>query len=67
MALMIAEKYPNLQKLVAIGASEEGLLRIAYNWSTLQELKLHCCGDLALKGISRIKNLQVVKLINWAH
>ncbi|XWS77266.1 hypothetical protein CRYUN_Cryun01aG0246400 [Craigia yunnanensis] len=63
--IMIAEKYPNLQRLVAIGASEEGLLRIAEECSTLQELELHCCGDLALKGISGIKNLQGVKLIGF--
>ncbi|XWS32381.1 hypothetical protein CRYUN_Cryun23aG0154600 [Craigia yunnanensis] len=63
--IMIAEKYPNLQRLVAIGASDEGLLRIAEECSTLQELELHCCGDLALKGISGIKNLQVVKLIGF--
>ncbi|EOX96340.1 RNI-like superfamily protein [Theobroma cacao] len=62
---MIAEKYPTLQRLVAIGASEEGLLRIAEECSTLQELELYCCGDMALKGISGIKNLQVVKLIGF--
>ncbi|OMO69521.1 hypothetical protein CCACVL1_19454 [Corchorus capsularis] len=62
---MIAEKYPTLQRLVAIGASEEGLLRIAEGCSMLQELELHCCGDLALVGISGIKNLQVVKLIGF--
>ncbi|XVF22764.1 hypothetical protein REPUB_Repub12eG0199100 [Reevesia pubescens] len=62
---MVAKKYPNLQRLVAIGASEEGLLRISQECCTLQELELHCCGDLALKGISGIKNLQVVKLIGF--
>ncbi|KAG4115348.1 hypothetical protein ERO13_D12G098200v2 [Gossypium hirsutum] len=44
---MVAEKYPNLRRLVVIGA----------------KLELHCCGDLALKGISGIKILQVMKLI----
>ncbi|XVF79829.1 hypothetical protein PTKIN_Ptkin15bG0021200 [Pterospermum kingtungense] len=62
---LVAEKYPNLQRLVAIGASEKGLLRIGEGCSTLQELQLHCCGDMALKGISGIKNLQVVKLIGF--
>ncbi|GMI75832.1 hypothetical protein like AT5G07670 [Hibiscus trionum] len=62
---MIAKKYPNLQRLVAIGASEQGLLRIAEECCTLQELELHCCGDLALKALSGIKNLQVVKLIGF--
>ncbi|PPS09472.1 hypothetical protein GOBAR_AA11183 [Gossypium barbadense] len=60
---MVAEKYPNLRRLVVIGASEEGLRQIAVRCYTLQELELHCCGDLALKGISGIKNLQVMKLI----
>ncbi|PPD78541.1 hypothetical protein GOBAR_DD24524 [Gossypium barbadense] len=62
---MIAEKYPNLQRLAATGASEEGLLRIAEECPTLQELELHCCGDLALRGIAGIKNLQVVKLMGF--
>ncbi|XP_039029984.1 F-box protein At5g51380-like [Hibiscus syriacus] len=61
----VAEKYPNLQRLVAIGASEQGLLRIAEECSTLQELELHCGGDLALKALSGIKNLRVVKLIGF--
>ncbi|KAK8654586.1 hypothetical protein V6N13_128545 [Hibiscus sabdariffa] len=61
----IAEKYPNLQRLVATGASEQGLIRIAAECCTLQELELHYCGDLALKGLSGIKNLQVVKLIGF--
>ncbi|KAE8657723.1 Preprotein translocase Sec, Sec61-beta subunit protein [Hibiscus syriacus] len=62
---LVAEKYPNLQRLVAIGADEEGLIRIAAECGTLQELELHFCDDLALKGISGIKNLQVVKLIGF--
>ncbi|KAE8679501.1 F-box protein [Hibiscus syriacus] len=62
---MVAEKYPNLQRLVAIGTGEEGLLKIAEECPTLQELELHCCGDLALKAIFGIKNLQVVKLIGF--
>ncbi|PPD83202.1 hypothetical protein GOBAR_DD19872 [Gossypium barbadense] len=60
---MVAKKYPNLRRLVVIGASEEGLRQIAARCYTLQELELHCCGDLALKGISGIKILQVMKLI----
>ncbi|MBA0562778.1 hypothetical protein Golob_007800 [Gossypium lobatum] len=60
---MVAEKYANLRRLVVIGASEEGLRQIAARCYTLQELELHCCGDLALKGISGIKILQVMKLI----
>ncbi|MBA0655932.1 hypothetical protein Goklo_008348, partial [Gossypium klotzschianum] len=60
---MVAEKYPNLRRLVVIGASEEGLRQIAARCYTLQELELLWCGDLALKGISGIKILQVMKLI----
>lgn len=60
---LIANWYPNLRRLVAIGASESGLRSIAEECQTLQELELHCCGDLALKGISQCKNLQIVKLI----
>ncbi|PPS19459.1 hypothetical protein GOBAR_AA01118 [Gossypium barbadense] len=52
---MIAEKYPNLQRLAATGASEEGLLRIAEECPTLQELELHCCGDLALRVLQGLK------------
>ncbi|KAJ4727198.1 F-box protein [Melia azedarach] len=60
---LLAKKYPNLRRFVAIGASENGLLSIAKECHTLQELELHYCGDLSLKGISGCQNLQVVKLI----
>ncbi|KAF2303512.1 hypothetical protein GH714_018887 [Hevea brasiliensis] len=60
---MIAQRYPNLRRISAIGASETGLLSISNECETLQELELHCCGDLSLKGISRCRNLQLVKLI----
>ncbi|CAL9006713.1 unnamed protein product [Prunus brigantina] len=60
---LIASSYPNLRRIAVIGASENGLLRIAEDCQTLQELELHCCGDLALKGISACRNLQIVKLI----
>ncbi|GLT84372.1 hypothetical protein SLE2022_026070 [Rubroshorea leprosula] len=60
---MIADKYPNLRRILVIGASEDGLSSIAEQCQTLQELELHCCGDLPLKGISGCRNLQVVKLI----
>uniref|UniRef100_A0A2C9WS19 Uncharacterized protein n=1 Tax=Manihot esculenta TaxID=3983 RepID=A0A2C9WS19_MANES len=60
---MIAKGYPNLRRIFAIGASETGLSSISNECDTLQELQLHCCGDLSLKGISRCRNLQVVKLI----
>uniref|UniRef100_A0A2P2J6R8 Uncharacterized protein MANES_01G269900 n=1 Tax=Rhizophora mucronata TaxID=61149 RepID=A0A2P2J6R8_RHIMU len=60
---MFAERYPNLRRIAAIGASEAGLSSISNKCDTLQEMELHCCGDFSLKGISRCKNLQVVKLI----
>ncbi|KAM1019057.1 hypothetical protein ACFX13_041204 [Malus domestica] len=60
---LIAQSYPNLRRIAVIGASENGLVRIAEECQTLQELELHCCGDLALKGISGCRNLQIVKLI----
>ncbi|KAH0980546.1 hypothetical protein GBA52_007723 [Prunus armeniaca] len=60
---LIASSYPNLRRIAVIGASENGLSRIAEDCQTLQELELHCCGDLALKGISACRNLQIVKLI----
>lgn len=34
-----------------IGANEMGLLSLAKVYSTLQELKLHKCGDNVLRGI----------------
>ncbi|XP_010540230.1 PREDICTED: F-box protein At5g51370-like [Tarenaya hassleriana] len=60
---LIAEKYPNLRRIAAIGASEDGLSSIADKCLTLQELELHSCGDLSLKGVAGCRNLQVVKLI----
>ncbi|KAF3440042.1 hypothetical protein FNV43_RR18320 [Rhamnella rubrinervis] len=60
---LLAEWYPNIRRIVAIGASENGLLSIARECQTLQELEVHCCGDMALKGISACRNLQIVKLI----
>ncbi|KAL5571618.1 hypothetical protein UlMin_021215 [Ulmus minor] len=60
---LVGEWFPNLRRIAAIGASEIGLLNIARECQTLQELELHCCGDFALKGVSGFKNLQIVKLI----
>ncbi|XP_068324406.1 F-box protein At5g51380-like [Pyrus communis] len=60
---LIAQSYLNLQRIAVIGASENGLVRIAEECQILQELELHCCGDLALKGINGCRNLQIVKLI----
>ncbi|KAI9180700.1 hypothetical protein LWI28_007345 [Acer negundo] len=60
---LLAKNYPNLRRIAVIGASENGLLSVADECRTLQELELHCCGDFSLKGISRCQNLQVMKLI----
>lgn len=60
---LLSKKYPNLRRLAVLGASEVGISRVADECRILQELELHCCGDLSLKGISGCQNLQVVKLI----
>ncbi|KFK30582.1 hypothetical protein AALP_AA6G000500 [Arabis alpina] len=59
---LIAQNYPNLRRLAVFGASEYGLASLADTCETLQELELHCCGDLSLKGVSGCTNLQVMKL-----
>ncbi|GAB4844326.1 hypothetical protein Ancab_037690 [Ancistrocladus abbreviatus] len=59
----LATGCPNLRKLVLINASEEGLGLVAEECLTLQELELHCCNDMCLKGIAGIKNLQILKLV----
>lgn len=60
---LLSQWYPNMRRIVAIGASENGLVSIAQECQTLQELELHSCGDMVLKGISACRNLQIVKLI----
>lgn len=62
---ILSEGCPNLQKLVVINASEEGLSCIAGECSTLQELELHCCGDMELSGISGCQNLQILKIVGF--
>ncbi|VVB06761.1 unnamed protein product [Arabis nemorensis] len=59
---LIAQKYPNLRRIAVFGASEHGLASLAGTCQTLQELELHRCGDLSLKGLSGCTNLQVMKL-----
>lgn len=54
---------PNLKKLLVIGASELGLLSVAEECPTLQELELHKCNDNLLRGIAACENLQVLKLV----
>lgn len=60
---MLASGCPNLCKLVVVGASEFGLLSVAEECLTLQELELHKCNDNVLRGIAGCKNLQILKLV----
>ncbi|KAL0341124.1 UNVERIFIED_CONTAM: F-box protein [Sesamum radiatum] len=59
---VLAGGFPNLRKLVVINASEMGLLSVADECPTLQELELHMCNDHVLKGIAACQNLQILKL-----
>ena len=60
---LISKWYPNLRRIAVFGSSENGLLCVSSKCKMLQELELHCCGDMSLKGISGCRNLQVLKLI----
>ncbi|KAJ6675574.1 PROTEIN putative-RELATED [Salix viminalis] len=60
---LISKWYPNLRRIVVFGSSENGLLCVSSKCKMLQELELHCCGDMSLMGISGCRNLQVLKLI----
>ncbi|GER44882.1 2-N-acetylglucosaminyltransferase [Striga asiatica] len=53
----------NLRRAALINFTEEGLSCLAEECELLQELELHCCGDFALKGIHKCRNLQVLNLI----
>ncbi|XP_022738404.1 F-box protein At5g07670-like [Durio zibethinus] len=59
----LANGCPNLRRLVAINASEFGLLTVAEECLTLQELELHKCNDNVLRGIAACENLQILKLV----
>uniref|UniRef100_A0A1J3IJC3 F-box protein n=1 Tax=Noccaea caerulescens TaxID=107243 RepID=A0A1J3IJC3_NOCCA len=59
---LIAQRYPKLRRIGVLGASEHGLGSLAVACQTLQEVELHCCGDLSLRGVSGFVNLQVMKL-----
>ncbi|XP_052181303.1 F-box protein At5g07670-like [Diospyros lotus] len=59
----LACRYPNLRKLVVVNASEMGLLSVAEECPTLQELELHRCTDQVLRGIAAIQNLRILKLV----
>lgn len=60
---LLAGGYPNLRKLAVIGASELGLLSVAEECLTLQDLELHKCNDNILRGIAACGNLQILKLV----
>ncbi|XP_021285479.1 F-box protein At5g07670 isoform X1 [Herrania umbratica] len=59
----LANGCPNLRRLVVINASELGLLTVAEECLTLQELELHKCNDNVLRGIAACENLQILKLV----
>ncbi|XP_047335330.1 F-box protein At5g51370-like [Impatiens glandulifera] len=59
----LASRYPNLRRLKVINASEMGLLSVAEECPTLQDLELHRCSDRVLRGIAACQNLQILKLI----
>lgn len=59
----LANGCPNLRKLVVIAGSQLGLLSVAEECHTLQDLELHQCSDNALRAIAACENLQVLKLI----
>ncbi|TYI90431.1 hypothetical protein E1A91_D03G122000v1 [Gossypium mustelinum] len=59
----LANGCPNLRRLMVINASELGLLTLAEECLTLQELELHKCNDNVLRGIAACENLQILKLV----
>ncbi|KAF4375569.1 hypothetical protein G4B88_022216 [Cannabis sativa] len=59
----LANGCPNLRKGALVGATELGLLSLAEECSTLQDLELHKCNENVLRGIAACKNLQVLKLV----
>ncbi|KAE8720186.1 F-box protein [Hibiscus syriacus] len=59
----LANGCPNLRRLVVINAGEFGLLTVAEECLTLQELELHKCNDNVLRGIAACENLQILKLV----
>ncbi|CAN0902511.1 F-box protein At5g07670 [Linum grandiflorum] len=59
----LANGCPNLRRLAVIGASELGLLSVAEECPTLQELELHRCNDSVLRGIAACSNLQILRLV----
>lgn len=60
---VLANGYPNLRRLAVMNASEMGLLSVAEECPTLQDLDLHRCNDQVLRGIAACHNLQILRLI----
>lgn len=58
----LASGCPNLRKLVVVNASEIGIVSVAEECPTLQELELHMCNDHVLRGIAACQNLQILRL-----
>ncbi|XP_075474743.1 F-box protein At5g51370-like [Primulina tabacum] len=53
----------NLRRVVLMNVSEKGLSFLGEECECLQEMELHYSGDLALPGIFKCRNLQILKLI----
>ncbi|KAG8363405.1 hypothetical protein BUALT_Bualt19G0018900 [Buddleja alternifolia] len=60
---VLAEGCRNLRRIVLMNVSEEGLSCLAKECELLQEMELHYCSDMALRGIYNFQNLQILKLI----
>ncbi|XP_060971769.1 F-box protein At5g07670-like [Cannabis sativa] len=60
----LANGCPNLRKVALVGATELGLLSLAEECLTLQDLELHKCNNNVLRGITACENLQVLKLVS---
>ncbi|EPS61296.1 hypothetical protein M569_13501 [Genlisea aurea] len=61
--LILSEGCRNLRQIALMNATEKGLEFLSRNCEMLQEMELHCCSDLSLRGIHGCHNLQIVKLI----
>ncbi|KAH6771295.1 RNI-like superfamily protein [Perilla frutescens var. hirtella] len=59
---VLAGGFPNLRNLLVMNATEMGLLSVAEECPTLQELELRMCNDHVLRGIAACQNLQILRL-----
>ncbi|KAK4487317.1 hypothetical protein RD792_006074 [Penstemon davidsonii] len=60
---ILAEGCRNLRRIALMNVSEEGLSCLAKECELLQEMEMHYCSDMALRGIYNCRNLQILKLI----